>query len=97
MINGFENIDLWGKKASDYVLEKPKVIRFGKSTSKYNKICEKSAEKIASIPQSLSSKWIFLNGFGNINLLSDYFLEKPKDQRRIKFAKKTEKNESKVE
>ena len=61
------------------------------------KFVKKSAEKIASIPQSLSSKWIFVNGFGNINLLSDYFLEKPKDQRRIKFAKKAEKNESKVE
>ena len=61
------------------------------------KFVKKVQRKKASIPWSLSSKWIFVNGFGNIDLLSDYFMEKPKDQRRIKFAKNAEKNESKVE
>jgi hypothetical protein len=42
-----------------------------------------------------------VNGFGNIDSLgkkaSDYVLEKPRDQKRINFAKKAEKNASRGE
>ena len=41
---------------TDYVLEKPKVMRFRKSISKYDNICEKRVEKKALITQFPSYK-----------------------------------------
>ena len=83
MIKGFGNIDLWRKKAPDYVLEKPKLMRFRKSISKYNKICEKSAEKKGSILY-LANEHLWTDS-EKIDLLDKkapyYFLEKPKDQK----------------